>query len=124
VQARPAVGNREITICFVLLRRPYVVARAFDPPFTTKPPGKAQALDFRRSMASSSKNRRGRHHRHCSRQRHTRVNIALPKAHANASSERRESGHAPGGFEAILIVDDDPDVRQIMSSVLSDLGYE
>jgi CheY-like chemotaxis protein len=101
---------------------PEVVARAFDPFFTTKPPGKGTGLGLSQvygivrqiggDVIIDSAVGKG-----------TRIDIALPVAHANASSENAASGDAPKGSEAILIVDDDPDVRQIMSSVLADLGY-
>ncbi len=44
-------------------------------------------------------------------------------AHAVADREISESDDVARGSETVLVVDDDPDVRQIMSSVLSDLGY-
>lgn len=49
--------------------------------------------------------------------------IALPIAQAKAKSENTGSSNVSRGTETVLIVDDDPDVREIMSSVLSDLGY-
>jgi CheY-like chemotaxis protein len=45
-------------------------------------------------------------------------------AHASVSGENTISGDSPRGSETILIVDDDPDVRQIMSGVLADFGYK
>ena len=44
-------------------------------------------------------------------------------AHAEAKGENIGTGDVSRGSETILIVDDDSDVRQIMSAVLSDLGY-
>jgi response regulator RpfG family c-di-GMP phosphodiesterase len=40
-----------------------------------------------------------------------------------AKVEDVESNAVSHGSETILIVDDDPDVREIMSSVLAELGY-
>jgi DNA-binding response OmpR family regulator/two-component sensor histidine kinase len=101
---------------------PDVVARAFDPFFTTKPPGKGTGLGLSQvygivqqiggDVTIDTAVGKG-----------TSINIALPVAHATLGDETTESNEAPRGSEAILIVDDDPDVRLIMSGVLSDLGY-
>jgi CheY-like chemotaxis protein len=102
---------------------PDVVARAFDPFFTTKPPGKgtglglSQVYGFVRQIGGDVTI-------DTALGKGTSIKIALPVAHANAADKNTESGYAPKGSEAVLIVDDDPDVRQIMSGVLSDLGYE
>jgi CheY-like chemotaxis protein len=101
---------------------PNVAARAFDPFFTTKPPGKGTGLGLSQvygvvrqiggDVTIDTEVGKG-----------TRINIALPLAHATATNERAEPSAVSRGSEAILIVDDDPDVRQIMSGILSDLGY-
>jgi CheY-like chemotaxis protein len=54
----------------------------------------------------------------------TRISIALRTADALAEHESAEPTHMSAGSESILIVDDDPDVPQIMSGVLSDLRYQ
>jgi CheY-like chemotaxis protein len=54
----------------------------------------------------------------------TSINIALPVARTAAENEQTELNAVSRGSETILIVDDDPDVREIMSGVLSDLGYQ
>lgn len=102
---------------------PDIAARAFDPFFTTKPPGKGTGLGLSQvygvvrqiggDVTINTEVGKG-----------TRVNIALPIAHAMAANESFESNAVSRGSESILIVDDDPDVRQIMSGVLSDFGYQ
>jgi signal transduction histidine kinase len=101
---------------------PEIVARVFDPFFTTKPPGKGTGLGLSQvygivrqiggDVTIDTEVGKG-----------TRINIALPVAHETATNEHVEANAISRGSEAILIVDDDPDVRQIMSGVLSDLGY-
>jgi signal transduction histidine kinase len=102
---------------------PEVLARAFDPFFTTKPPGKGTGLGLSQvygivrqiggDVTIDSASGKG-----------TRINIALRIAHATAERGGAEIAHVSRGSETILIVDDDPDVREIMSGVLSDLGYQ
>jgi DNA-binding response OmpR family regulator/two-component sensor histidine kinase len=101
---------------------PEVAARAFDPFFTTKPPGKGTGLGLSQvygivqqiggDVAIDTAHGQG-----------TRINIMLRVAHGFAAREISESDDVSRGSEIVLIVDDDPDVRQIMSGVLSDLGY-
>jgi signal transduction histidine kinase len=102
---------------------PEVLARAFDPFFTTKPPGKGTGLGLSQvygivrqiggDVTIDSALGKG-----------TRINIALRIAHATAERDGAETTLVSRGSETILIVDDDPDVREIMSGVLSDLGYQ
>jgi DNA-binding response OmpR family regulator len=101
---------------------PDVVARAFDPFFTTKAAGKGTGLGLSQvygivrqiggDVTIDTVVGKG-----------TRVSIALRVAHTAAKSENADAGDVSRGSEKILIVDDDPDVRQIMFGVLSDLGY-
>jgi signal transduction histidine kinase len=101
---------------------PEVAARAFDPFFTTKPAGKGTGLGLSQvygivqqlggDVTIDSTPGKG-----------TKINIVLRNAHARAADESAETTLASRGSETILIVDDDPDVREVMSVVLSDLGY-
>jgi DNA-binding response OmpR family regulator/two-component sensor histidine kinase len=101
---------------------PEVVARAFDPFFTTKPPGKGTGLGLSQ-VYGIVRQIGGDVTIDTAVGQGTRINIALRVAHAVADREISESDDVARGSETILVVDDDPDVRQIMSSVLSDLGY-
>jgi signal transduction histidine kinase len=101
---------------------PEVATRAFDPFFTTKPAGKGTGLGLSQvygivrqlggDVTIDSTPGKG-----------TKINIVLRNAHATAGRERAEVPHVSRGSETILIVDDDPDVREVMSVALSDLGY-
>nr|WP_283812741.1 ATP-binding protein [Bradyrhizobium tropiciagri] len=101
---------------------PEVVARAFDPFFTTKPPGKGTGLGLSQ-VYGIVRQIGGDVTIDTAVGEGTRVSIALPVARAEAKSESVDPSDVSRGTEAILIVDDDSDVREIMSSVLSDLGY-
>ena len=102
---------------------PDVVARAFDPFFTTKPPGKGTGLGLSqvyglvRQMGGDvdiiSKPGEG-----------TTVRLHLRRGHV-ASVSDAEAAHVSndGHAERILVVDDDHDVRAIMTSFLSEIGY-
>jgi len=102
---------------------PEVVARAFDPFFTTKPPGKGTGLGLSqvyglvRQMGGDvdiiSKPGEG-----------TTVRLHLRRGDVVSVSDA-EAAHASnaGHAETILVVDDDHDVRAIMTSFLAEIGY-
>ena len=100
-----------------------VVARAFDPFFTTKPPGKGTGLGLSQ-VYGIVRQIGGDVTIDTAPGKGTRINIALAIAHGVAAHESSEATHVSRGSEAILVVDDDPDVREIMLGVLSDLGYQ
>ncbi len=101
---------------------PEVVARAFDPFFTTKPPGKGTGLGLSQ-VYGIVRQLGGDVTIDTAVGKGTRISIALPIAHGQAEREHAGPSDVSRGSETILIVDDDPDVREIMSGVLSDLGY-
>jgi len=102
-----------------------VVTRAFDPFFTTKPPGKGTGLGLSQvygiarqsggDVTLASEVGKG-----------TTVTLHLRLAAAVAASDREIPAEAAQArhSEKLLIVDDDCDVRDIVSGVLSELGYE
>ena len=102
---------------------PEIAARAFDPFFTTKPAGKGTGLGLSQvygivrqlggDVTIDSTPGEG-----------TKINIVLRNAHSTSGQESAAAPRASRGSETILIVDDDADVREIMSVVLSDLGYK
>jgi len=101
-----------------------VVARAFDPFFTTKPTGKGTGLGLSQvygivrqaggEVTIDSKIGKG-----------TTVTLRLPVAAGGCARERSDAATAPPSArsEKLLLVDDDPDVRDIVCRVLSELGY-
>ncbi|MGA8079347.1 MAG: response regulator [Xanthobacteraceae bacterium] len=103
---------------------PDVVARAFDPFFTTKPTGKGTGLGLSQvygivrqaggEVTIDSKVGRG-----------TTVTLRLPRAAGDGARERSDAAALPRSAksEKLLLVDDDPDVRDIVCRVLSELGY-
>jgi CheY-like chemotaxis protein len=101
---------------------PEVVARAFDPFFTTKPPGKGTGLGLSQ-VYGIVRQIGGDVTIDTAVGKGTRISIVLPIALTQAESESAGPSDVSRGSERVLIVDDDPDVREIMSSVLSDLGY-
>ncbi len=103
---------------------PEVVARAFDPFFTTKPPGKGTGLGLSQ-VHGIVRQLGGEILIDSTVGKGTTIQIYLPAAKADAVSKQNFAdelrvGHA----ERVLIVDDDPDVRNVMATFLADLGYE
>jgi signal transduction histidine kinase len=104
---------------------PEVVARAFDPFFTTKPIGKGTGLGLSQvygmthqcggSIAIDSEIGKG-----------TTITLRFPRAGHDALVEHSaDTGPAkPHNVERLLVADDDHDVREFVSGVLSDLGYQ
>ncbi|MBR0806747.1 response regulator [Bradyrhizobium japonicum] len=102
---------------------PEVIARAFDPFFTTKPPGKGTGLGLSqvyglvRQMGGNvdivSQPGEG-----------TSVRLHLRRGLVASHSAIEAAPMSEAGqSETILIVDDDHDVRAIMTSFLTEIGY-
>jgi DNA-binding response OmpR family regulator len=100
-----------------------VVARAFDPFFTTKPPGKGTGLGLSqvyglvRQMGGdvTIESRVGEG---------TTIGLLLRRGNIAASVDTQTAADIENGhFERILVVDDDTDVRALMTTFLSEMGY-
>jgi PAS domain S-box-containing protein len=105
---------------------PEVIARAFDPFYTTKPQGQGTGLGL--SMVYSfARQSGGRVHIDSTPGRGTSVAIYLPQHEGSAQSDApRERSAATQEAEAtgnVLVVDDEPTVRMLVGEVLRDYGY-
>ncbi|WP_225772278.1 ATP-binding protein [Pseudomonas sp. Marseille-Q5115] len=106
---------------------PDVIAKAFDPFFTTKPIGQGTGLGL--SMIYGFAKQSGGHVRIYSEVAlGTTICIYLPRYHGEAADEVREvatlTAHPENTGETILIVDDEPTVRMLLTEVLTELGYQ
>ncbi|MFC0384956.1 PAS domain-containing protein [Muricoccus vinaceus] len=105
---------------------PEVIARAFDPFFTTKPIGKGTGLGL--SMIYGFARQSGGHVRIYSEVGEgTTMRLYLPRHRGAAEEEaarapRPELPRAEAG-ETVLVVDDEPTVRMLVTEVLEELGY-
>lgn len=104
---------------------PEVLERAFDPFFTTKPAGKGTGLGLSQ-VYGIAKQSQGDVTLESEIGKGTTVTMRLPRAEVNAASiSAPDASTLPTGrAEKLLIVDDDADVRQLLTPFLSDLGYE
>ena len=107
---------------------PEVVARAFDPFYTTKPVGKGTGLGL--SMIYGFARQSGGHVRIYSEVgRGTTVKIYLPR-HAGGKPTQVDGAEAPRELpraeagETVLVVDDEPTVRMLVGDTLAELGYQ
>jgi PAS domain S-box-containing protein len=102
---------------------PDVLARAFEPFFSTKPVGKGSGLGL--AMVYGFARQSGGGVRLLSAPGEgTTVELLLRRAAAAASGPApAEPARAPGGSETVLVVEDDDDVRVTTVAVLADLGY-
>jgi signal transduction histidine kinase len=102
---------------------PEVIARAFDPFFTTKPPGKGTGLGL--SQVYGLVRQMGGDVDIASRPGEgTSVRLRLRRGYiASEADAEAASASEAGHSERILVVDDDHDVRAIMTSFLSEIGY-
>ena len=101
--------------------------RAFEPFFTTKPTGAGTGLGL--SMVYGFVKQSGGHIQLYSELgQGTTVRLFLPLAEApqNAAEPRRGKADLdmPGGSETILLVEDDPRLRRVVSRRLRSLGYQ
>jgi len=105
---------------------PDVIAKAFDPFFTTKPLGQGTGLGL--SMIYGFAQQSGGQVRIYSEVgQGTTVTIYLPR-HRGAADIDDVPAQAPlaplaGAGETVLVVDDEPAVRMLVTDVLHDLGY-
>ncbi|WP_426537983.1 ATP-binding protein [Bradyrhizobium sp. McL0615] len=105
---------------------PDVIARAFDPFFTTKPIGQGTGLGL--SMVYGFVRQSGGQVRIYSEVGHgTTMCLYLPRHYGDsaetvAAAVPAVSGHARSG-KTVLVVDDEPSVRMLVTEVLEELGY-
>jgi PAS domain S-box-containing protein len=105
---------------------PEVIARVFEPFFTTKPLGEGTGLGL--SMIYGFAKQSGGHVRIYSEVgKGTTVSIYLPRYYGDIDEE---DGHATVSAlprseqgETVLVVDDEPTVRMLVTDILEDLGY-
>ena len=102
-----------------------VIARAFEPFYTTKPIGQGTGLGL--SMVYGFVKQAGGHVRIQSEPgRGTTVTLYLPRDLSDGEAEPAPARVAVEGAQAgesILVVEDEPSVREIIVSVLAELGY-
>jgi len=102
-----------------------VINRAFDPFFTTKPIGQGTGLGLS-MIYGFSKQSRGHVTIDSEVGKGTTVNLYLPRFIGEEIDEplvhAQQTPYAQDG-ETVLIVEDDPAVRVLVSAVLSELGY-
>jgi PAS domain S-box-containing protein len=101
-----------------------VLARAFEPFFTTKQMGRGSGLGL--SMVYGFvKQSGGRISIDSAPGRGTRVRLVLPRAESGIEPAAAPPApvQAPGNGELILLVEDDPSVRQLASGIVAGLGY-
>jgi PAS domain S-box-containing protein len=105
---------------------PEVKARAFDPFFTTKPIGQGTGLGLS-MIYGFAKQTGGQVRIYSEVGQGTTVCIYLPRHHGSTESDKtetlvREQVEAGRG-ETVLVVDDEPTVRMLVTDVLQELGY-
>jgi signal transduction histidine kinase/ActR/RegA family two-component response regulator len=104
---------------------PHVVARIFEPFFTTKPEGKGTGLGL--AMVFGFVKQSGGHVKVYSEPGEgTTVRLFLPRAVGAEVPAGQRTGtpvQLPRGSGTVLVVEDEPAVREIAIAILSDLGY-
>ena len=102
---------------------PEVLARAFEPFFSTKPEGKGTGLGL--SMVYGFVKQSGGHARIYSEPGHgTTIKLYLPRTlDAVDALEPVDTRPVAGGTETILVAEDDEGVRGTVVEMLSELGY-
>jgi PAS domain S-box-containing protein len=101
-----------------------VLARAFEPFYTTKEVGKGTGLGLSQ-VQSFAKQGGGTVRIESEKGNGTTVRVYLPKAEGRIGSETSSPvmTPAPSGGATILVVEDNSNVREMITEVLSPLGY-
>jgi PAS domain S-box-containing protein len=128
-QERDMAPGQYVTICVTDTgtgMAPDVKARAFDPFFTTKPIGQGTGLGL--SMVYGFVQQSGGQVQIISEpSQGTTICLHLPRHWDEAAAESSEAGRldAPRAEtgQAVLVVDDEPTIRMLVTEVLNDLGY-
>jgi signal transduction histidine kinase len=104
---------------------PQVAERAFDPFYTTKPAGRGTGLGLSQ-VYGIAKQSGGDVTLKSEIGKGTTVTLLLPRAEASAvsTSQIDIATLRAGQSEKLLVVDDDADVREFVTTFLSNLGYE
>jgi CheY-like chemotaxis protein len=105
---------------------PDVIARAFDPFFTTKPTGQGTGLGLS-MIYGFAKQSGGQARIYSEPGMGTTVRIYLPRQHGATESDvpivkPTEAPRATIG-ETVLIIDDEPTLRMLVTEVLEEMGY-
>lgn len=103
---------------------PEVLDRAVEPFFTTKPPGAGTGLGLS-MIYGFARQSGGMLVLHSAPGSGTRVRLLLPRAEADAEASvpGARPANPPGGRETVLVVDDNPAVRDVAARQLAALGY-
>ncbi len=105
---------------------PEVIAKAFDPFFTTKPIGMGTGLGLS-MIYGFAKQSGGQVRIHSQVGQGATVCLYLPRhlGEAEAAEHEPELANAPRAEDGqtVLVVDDEPTVRMLVTEVLQDLGY-
>jgi PAS domain S-box-containing protein len=107
---------------------PAVIARAFDPFFTTKPIGQGTGLGLS-MIFGFAKQSGGQVRIYSEVGRGTTVCIYLPRNHESSGTADNDQAQATvveavrGEGEVVLVIDDEPSIRMLISEVLHEAGY-
>jgi signal transduction histidine kinase/CheY-like chemotaxis protein len=103
---------------------PETLAHAFEPFFTTKAPGAGSGLGLSQVFGTARQSG-GEAKIESELGQGTKVTVDLPRAPAIPADNVIRAGtvHLRGSRGSILLVDDDPAVRNITATMLEDLGY-
>jgi hypothetical protein len=101
-----------------------LVAKVFEPFFTTKPLGEGTGLGLS-MIYGFAKQSGGQVRINSEVGQGTTVCLYLPRHYGEADEDGPDPGEAGGAApgETVLIVDDEPTVRMLVTEVLEDLGY-